>query len=279
MSCKVDVIIPTFNRKTSIKRAIDSVLRQTFKGFNLIVIDDGSTDGTGQEVTPYESEGLLTYLKIENQGVSHARNFAVKNSSSEWISFLDSDDEWLPNKLEKQFELLEKKDVPLVHGEEIWIRNGKRVNQKKIHQKFGGDIFDKCIPRCVISPSASLIKRSVYNEFNGFREDFVVCEDYDLWLKICSKYEVGFVSTPIIKKYGGHDDQLSAKFFAMDFWRVLALEDILERGNLTDENQKKVVDTILSKSKILLAGYEKHNNMENFEKINLIVKKINGGDL
>ena len=217
MTPLISVIIPTFNRAHVLLKAIDSVLKQTYKNFEVIVVDDGSTDGTTELLSSYIKEGKILYLKQENKGVSSARNFGVKSSKGDWLAFLDSDDEWLKHKLQKQVELLtERPDLRLVHGEELWVRNGKRVNQKKIHQKFGGFIYEKCLPLCLISPSAVMIERKLYEEMGGFDEEFTVCEDYDLWLKITSLYEVGFVSDPIIYKYGGHEDQLSHKYFAMD---------------------------------------------------------------
>jgi glycosyltransferase involved in cell wall biosynthesis len=272
----VSVIIPTYNRAHVLERAINSVFKQTFRDFELIIIDDGSDDETPKllEKICAQNKNCVSYT-IENSGVSKARNIGVEKSSGEWVAFLDSDDEWLPHKLERQMSFISHhKNVPLVHGEEIWVRNGKRVNPKKKHQKFGGDIFLKCLPLCVISPSASIIKKKIYLEMGGFDESFPVCEDYDLWLKITSLYPVGFIEDPIITKYGGHEDQLSRKYFAMDFWRVRALKNILQKRSLSEEIKKDVIDEILYKANILKQGYIKHQNHENLAFILEVIEEF-----
>ena len=132
---KVSVIIPTFNRFNLISRAIDSVLSQTIKPFEIIVVDDGSSDNTSTFIkNNYKSVKLI---KQKNLGVSKARNVGIKNSSGDWIALLDSDDEWKKNKLEVQIKSLSEYDYYSVcHTNEIWIRNGIRVNQKKKTSKI-----------------------------------------------------------------------------------------------------------------------------------------------
>ncbi len=274
---KISVVIPTYNRSQTLTRAIKSVLAQTYQDFDLWIVDDGSTDSTEQLVKSFSAEhSAIFYLKQDNKGVSAARNFGVSKSSGDWIAFLDSDDEWLPNRLESQVRMIEANpELPLIHGEEIWVRKGKRVNPKFIHQKFGGHIFEKCLPLCLISPSASLIRRDVLSEVGGFDEDYVVCEDYDLWLKITSLYPVGFISDPIIVKYGGHEDQLSVRYFAMDYYRITAMDRITKIRDLSQDSYFAVRDEIAKKSKILLKGYLKHQNMQHFDHVMNIAKAHN----
>ncbi|MFT6631187.1 MAG: glycosyltransferase involved in cell wall biosynthesis [Bacteriovoracaceae bacterium] len=267
---KFSVIIPTFNRAQTLNRAIESVLRQTYKNFELIIVDDGSTDTTQSILNNYPQ---LKVIKQENQGVSHARNTGVKEARAEWVCFLDSDDEWLEGKLELQEQFL--KDHPelnCIHGEEIWIRNGVRVNQKKKHQKGGGSQFLSSVKVCFISPSTVCLTKVVLEEFGGFREDFEVCEDYDLWLKITSKYDIGFIDRPLIKKYGGHVDQLSTKFVGMDYWRIKSIDWILKNRDLCKEMKFETVKILLKKCKILMKGYVKHNNLKNYGEVEKISK-------
>lgn len=262
---KITVVIPTYNRAYVLERAINSVLNQSYAPHEVIVVDDGSTDDTQDVLNQYKNIPYMKVITTENRGVSAARNTAIKAASGDWIALLDSDDEWLTHKLETQVEFLkENEHLPLVHGEEIWIRNGKRVNQKKIHQKHGGSIFQRCLPLCLISPSASLIRKDVLEELGNFDEEFEVCEDYDLWLKLTSLYDVGYIEEPIITKYGGHEDQLSRKFKAMDFWRLKSLMRILEIRNLSNVDRKAVLEEVIKKGEILKMGYMKHKNMENY---------------
>lgn len=247
---------------------MESVLSQTYKNFDLTIVDDGSTDGTYDIVKKYLSSDNVRYVRTNNKGVSAARNLGVILSSGDYVSFLDSDDLWHANKLELQMNFLkENSHIECVHGEEVWIRNGKRVNKKKIHQKFGGNIFKECLPLCFISPSTVLMSRKLFLEMKGFDESFVVCEDYDLWLKISSLYEIGFIEMPIMTKHGGHEDQLSTKFFAMDYFRVKSLANILKIRDLSEALRAVVIEVIEKKSEILLKGYKKHNNLKDFKEI------------
>ncbi len=269
----ISIIIPTYKREHTLKRAIDSVFSQSYKNFELIVVDDGPTNETKSLVTSYDR--TMTLLQhTTNQGVSCARNTGIFASRGDYICFLDSDDEWLPHKLETQIGLIKKKDYRLVHGEEIWMRRGQRVNPKKIHQKYGGWIFERCLSRCLISPSSVMIERKTLLEFRGLDESFPVCEDYDLWLKMTSRYEVGFVEKPLIIKYGGHSDQLSRKYKAMDYYRVLALNNIKNDPFLTSEQKLLVAEEIRKKATILIAGYIKHNNTQHLQEIREILERI-----
>jgi len=274
----VSIIIPSFNRAHTLERAVNSVLKQSFTDFECIIVDDGSTDDTSKIIHKLQTQDdRVKSVMSENQGVSAARNLGFSKSSGQWIALLDSDDEWLPTKLEAQLELSQTiSEVPLIHGEEIWIRNGKRVNQKFKHKKVGGYVFKDCLPLCFISPSTALIKRSLYEEMKGFREDFVVCEDYELWLRVSSKYEVGFIEEPVIHKYGGHVDQLSFKYKAMDYWRVKAMEEIYRNSDypLKQDEEMVLIDTLLEKCRILKMGYTKHNNLEHIPYIDLLINEF-----
>lgn len=259
---QVSVIIPVFNREQTITRAIESVLSQTMQDFEIIVIDDGSTDRTAERVQNFP----LKLIQTENRGVSHARNLGIREARGDYIAFLDSDDEWLPKKLELQL----KRNALCCHTEEIWIRNGVRVNQMKKHQKGGGDQFIPSLSLCLISPSSVLLKKDIFNSIGFFREDYPVCEDYDLWLKLTSLYPIEFIETPLIKKYGGHTDQLSRKFKAMDYWRVKSIDWVLSNRELMPEKKVAALEILQTKIDVLLQGYLKHNNLANLPEITAI---------
>jgi len=257
----ISVIVPTFNRVHTLPRAIDSVLRQTRPADEIIVVDDGSEDGTAELLHRHYPQ--IRNLQQNNQGVSAARNRGIRQANGEWIALLDSDDAWLPGKLEAQLRALEAEPAArLCHTEEVWIRNGKRVNQKDRHAKSGGWIFRNCLPLCVISPSAALLHRSLLDEIGEFDEGLPACEDYDLWLRICSVEPVVFVETPQIEKYGGHDDQLSRKHWGMDRFRIQALQKIIGSGRLTPGDLAAACSVLADKAAIFAAGARKRGKLQ-----------------
>lgn len=262
MSVLVSVIIPTFNRGLLVVKAIESVLNQTYKNYEIIIVDDGSTDETSLLLKDLP----VQYYKTDNHGVSHARNFAVSKAQGDWIAFLDSDDIWLKDKLEKQVHFLEENpQTYLIHSDEIWIRNGIRVNPHKKHKKGGGDQYIPSLKLCAISPSAVMMSKEKFIDLGGFNEDYPCCEDYDLWLKYTSLYQVGFIDEFLLEKYGGHEDQLSHKYIAMDFWRIKSLDWVLRNRELSIEKRNETLKVLKKKSEILIKGYIKHNNLENLD--------------
>ena len=279
---KVTAIIPTYNRVQTLPRAIESVFAQTYKNLELIVVDDGSTDDTERLVKKLKetcpSSISFEYLKQPQQGVSCARNLAAQKATGSCLGFLDSDDEWFPNKVLQQVHYFNHHpQLPLVHGEEIWIRHGKRVNSKKKHRKSGGMIFQKCLKLCLISPSCAMIKKNIFWELGGFNEEFPVCEDYDLWLRLTSQFEVGYLKEPLIKKYGGHEDQLSQKYRAMDYWRVLSMWNLIESHKMSSpmssQDYLACLEEIIYKCTILIKGYHKHQNYTHLSEISTICEK------
>ena len=251
----ISVVIPSYNRKEFLKRSIDSAINQTKKPFEIIVVDDGSTDGT--ETMIKSDYDFVKFIKQKNKGVSAARNIGIKVSIGEWICFLDSDDEWKKDKLEKQINAMKSNPgYKFFHSNEIWIKNGIRINQKKKHKKYGGDIFDKCLDMCRISPSSVMIDKTVFDEVGNFNENLVVCEDYELWLRICDKYRVFFIDEPLIIKYGGHQGQLSYSIESIENHRIKALEHLI-LGNLNRKNKRHAIQMLLSKLNIYLKGLVK----------------------
>jgi len=255
----ISVIIPCFNRVDSIALAIDSVLAQELDDdYEVIVVDDGSTDRTRELI--HNRYPQVSYLRQANKGVSAARNLGLENAKGEWIALLDSDDQWLPGKLAAQMEALAKSRLKLCHTQEIWIRNGVRVNQMNKHAKAGGWIYPNCLPLCAISPSSVVLHKSVFESLGNFDESLPACEDYDLWLRVCAQYEVAYIDTPLIKKFGGHPDQLSRKYWGMDRFRVIALAKMLAGAELKQEQREQTKAMLLKKLKILQTGAIKHGN-------------------
>ena len=229
----VSVIIPTFNRSRRAVRAITSVLFQTYKDFETIVVDDGSTDGTHESIIP-----VLPYIKYiahrKNSGVSAARNTGILASQSPLIAFLDSDDYWLPEKLAVQVDYFKQHPAAVAcQTEEVWIRKGSRINPRKKHQKPSGDIFAPSLKLCLVSPSAVMLRRSLFDEVGLFDACLPACEDYDLWLRIACLYPIYLIKKSLVYKEGGASDQLSAAYEGMDRFRIKAMSKLIKGNKLT----------------------------------------------
>ena len=256
----VSVIIPTYNRGWILKEAIDSVLAQEFTDFELIVVDDGSTDNTQDILNSYKED--IVVLRQDNKGVSSARNRGIVSASGRFIAFLDSDDLWLPGKLFVQVDFFNANPEALIcQTEEIWIRNGIRVNPKKRHRKFSGNIFELSLYLCLVSPSAVMIKQSLFEKTGLFDESLPACEDYDMWLRVSCRYPVYLIDTPLIIKRGGHDDQLS-KSSGLDRYRIQSLKKIIESNSLTDEQKMAAVKVFKEKCDIYANGCLKRGHKE-----------------
>ena len=273
----VSAVIPTFNRGHCLLRAINSILAQTTPVDEIIVVDDGSDDKTYDLLV--ESELLdmrgqlpnIRYLYQENKGVSAARNLGIKEAENEYIALLDSDDAWAETKIERQALKLEKKNFScrITHTEEIWLKDGQRINPKKKHKKSGGFIFEKCLPLCCISPSSVLLHRTLFNDYGFFDEKLPACEDYDMWLRLCAFEEVLFVEEALTIKYGGHADQLSRAFWGMDRFRVLALEKLINSGKLSTIQRSQALEMLVKKIEILLLGAKKREKKEMIQNLDM----------
>lgn len=268
---KVSIVIPAFNRAAMLRQAIASVISEDYPEKEIIVVDDGSTDETSQVVREFGSD--VKYHYIENGGVSKARNVGISMSSGEWIAFLDSDDLWLPGKLSCQMRYLAANPhIHICQTEEEWQRNGVKVNPKNIHKKYSGWIFEECIPLCIVSPSAVIIKRTVFDDVGFFDEKMPACEDYDLWLRIAQKYQIITLPEKLIIKRGGHEGQLSNQR-GLDIWRIYSLEKILAEGIDSAEFASKIRKDIVRRALIVSAGAAKRGNKKLQEKYQAIAKK------
>jgi len=271
---KFTVIIPTYNRASVLPRALNTVIKQTYKADQIIVIDDGSTDKT-QDLIKNEYP-QVDFISQQNKGVSAARNAGIKKSKNEWICLLDSDDSWQANKLEKQVQAItENPDYLVCHTNETWYRNGKILNQGKKHEKRGGHIFQHCLPLCAISPSSVIINKQLFDEIGLFDEDLPACEDYDMWLRICCRYPVLFINEALTNKFGGHDDQLSRQHWGMDRFRIIALEKVLKSNHLNEQDRQAAIDILLNKITLFLKGAEKHGKNEYCEHFQSLLEQYN----
>lgn len=257
---EISVIIPTFNREGAVAGAVDSVLAQNGPGFELIVVDDGSTDKTGAVLAAYGDR--IRLLCQPNRGVSAARNAGIAAARGRLVAFLDSDDRWLPEKLAVQAAFFHARPEALIcQTEEIWVRNGVRVNPRRRHRKPSGDIFRPSLELCLVSPSAVMMRRQLFDRVGLFDETLPACEDYDLWLRVASRFPVHLIDTPLIVKHGGHADQLS-RMPGLDRFRIQSLKNLLAGDWLNPGQRAAVAATLVTKCGIYAAGCRKRGRIE-----------------
>ncbi|MFQ5672459.1 MAG: glycosyltransferase family 2 protein [Nitrospinales bacterium] len=271
-SACVSIVIPTYNRAYCLAEAVGSVLRQTFRDYELLVVDDGSTDDTGAVVSRFPE---VRYFRLaDNAGVSRARNFGASQAVGRYLCFLDSDDSWLPEKLQQQVDAMESRpQCAVCYTDEIWIRNGTRVNPGKRHRKYCGNIFRHCLPLCIVSPSSAMLRARLFKEAGMFDETLPACEDYDLWLRLSLTYPFHFIDRRLIIKRGGHVDQLSRKYWGMDRFRVYALEKLLRENKLGSDDHRHVAETLVRKSRVLLQGFLKRNNTRQADYYRMLIEQ------
>jgi len=257
----VSVIITTYNRRHFLHDAVISVLNQDYKEKEIIVVDDGSTDRSYEIVR----ELPVRYIWQPNRGISSARNTGIRFSKGTYIAFLDVDDRWLKGKLSTQIEAMYRTNHLISYTDEIWIRNGKKINQKARHKKYSGYIFERCLPLCIISPSSVLIKKDVFYDVGLFDESLPVCEDYDIWLRISSRFPILFIDKPLIIKNGGHKDQLSKRYEVMDIFRINSLVKLLKGDMLSSDMKKKAQEELKRKCLIVANGSLKRGKLKEAE--------------
>jgi len=248
---KISVIIPTYNRALLLQNAIKSVLNQTHKVDEIIVVDDGSTDNTQEVLKSFN----VKYIYQENQGVSAARNTGILHAQNEWLAFLDSDDIWHEKKIEHHATFHAKEHTILAsYTDELWIRNQKIISLKN-HQQKVQPTFLNSMKVCKIGASTFFCHQCVFEAIGTFDESLKACEDYDLWLRILKQFPIYFINEKLTTKYAGHENQLSFETKLIDLYRIKAL-----KKHLNSAYKNEVVDELIYKTTLVLNGAKKHGN-------------------
>lgn len=269
---RISAIIPTYNRAELVCQAIDSVLQQKAEPDEIIVVDDGSTDATGVRLAAYGN--TLNVIQQKNRGISGARNAGIKAAKNEWLAFLDSDDLWKPKKLQRQQEeMRQHPDYKICYTDEEWRKNGRWMNQKKIHKKYSGWIYEHCLPLCIISPSSAVLHRSLFEQFGFFDESLPACEDYDLWLRLSYRVPILYIPKKLIVKRQGHWESLSQQH-SLDKYRIVALVKMLESG-LDEKSAQKTMQEMAHKCEIYAQGCEKHDRFKDLNWVQNIQVRFN----
>ncbi len=272
----ISVIIPVYNRPVMIKKAIFSVLNQSYKNFELIIADDGSTDETINIIKSFDSDKRIRILYLKHSGLAgFVRNQAVKKAEGKWISFLDSDDIWLKEKLEKQIEYLNKyRDIKFIHTREKWLREGMEVSQNHRKHRKEGDLFKTSLGKCEIGPSTVMIEKELYHSVGGFREDLEICEDYELWLRLTADNLIGYIDNDLVIKNGGHKDQLSTKYGFIEKFKIDALKNLIEIDYFKGLKSILAKEELTKKCRIYSKGCRKRGKIDEAEKYELLIDKL-----
>jgi len=272
------IIVPTYNRLPYLKNAINSVSCQIYRHFQLVVVDDGSTDDTADYVQNLNNRESLRYLRIPHCSMpGKVRNAGARLATGEYLAFLDSDDLWKPEKLARQVAFFEEHpEIRICHIREIWQRGEKIVSQAGQKHRRSGDIFADALKKCIIGPSTVMMRRELFGEFGGFREDLEIAEDYELWLRITAKYPVGYIDEPLVVKRGGHADQLSEKYGQIEIFRIKALHLNLEQGTFEGEQRQLAARELVRKCRIYAQGCEKRGKVEEAVHYREIARRYGG---
>lgn len=271
------VIIPTQNRAALLQEAVTSVLGQSFGDYELIIVDDASTDSTPDVLRALDDSRLITMTMPKQSGPSAARNAGVRRASGDWLAFLDSDDLWLPRKLVIQsLWIRNNPKYEICQTEESWLRDGKPLSPKKHHRKEGGLIFRRALELCLVSPSAVAIERQLFLKSGGFDESLPACEDYDLWLRLLHDRPIGLIEEPLVIKRAGAWPQLSRDVPSLDRYRILSIAKLLDSGRLSGENFDLALEELKKKCAIYIKGCVKHGRGDEATEFQRILSRFTG---
>ena len=233
MALLVSVVVPTYNAGRYVGEAIESVLRQTYKNFELIVIDDGSTDNTEEVVKRYGKQ--VRYIKQKNSGIAEARNRGIHAARGELISFLDADDVFLKHKLERQVRYMsDHPDCAMVYGNYSMMDEDGTLIHEDMFAHMGvscrsGMVLKELLLRCFIWTCTVVVKEEVFQKLGFFDSKFVSGQDYDMWMRIAAAYKTGCVSEPLSVYRQNPNSITHKKAAARKPAEILVVEKAFER--------------------------------------------------
>jgi len=279
------VVVPTYNRKDFLQIAINSVLNQTFQDYELLIVDDGSTDETQKLILKITTatnvqKKIIRYFYQPHTGISKARNKGIKEARGKFVLFLDSDDRFCQAKMERTLVYINNyPSCNIFHTEEIWYKSGKILPQKKYHKKPTGFIFPSCLKRCCIGMSTSIITKKILEAVSGFDERLPACEDYDLWLKITAHHPVILIPEYLTIKQGGHLDQQSKRYPSMDKFRIFSLKNLLKSNTLNAYLYELAYKELKNKCAIYINGAKKRKKIAEIAYYQQLMKKFTNNSL
>lgn len=290
---KVSVVIPAFNCEAYIDETIEGVLLQTLPPHEVIVVDDGSTDGTAEKLQKYRH--VIRYIHQSNKGPSAARNVAVSNASGDYIAFLDNDDVWLPDKLARQVDALQRHpEAALVFSDAAWVRDdgttarytfgrnaagssqvsdGLRGQIARLPHNDGtilvGDWYGDLLRDNFIINSSVLVRRSALSEVGAIDESLVLNSDYDLWLRVSSRFRLAYLNRAALTyriREGSMSGGLALREYRYRHWDAMLFEKHLDIGR---PNFRSVIKRRISQCYSLAAwGYFHHGDLSDARRLN-----------
>jgi glycosyltransferase involved in cell wall biosynthesis len=282
----IAAIIPVKGRPALLKEALDSILSGNILPSSVFVVIDSigeerEMDSIALEEFFLRSKKIFSEIHFKkiysaNEGPARARNLAAKEAKEEWISFLDSDDLWLPEKLESQISYLKKR--PHLHGAsglERWIKNGKVLIQPQKLRPGHGRFIKDSLHRCLVPCSSVIIRRSIFLDEGGFDENFPVCEDYEFWIRFLSRHPLGFIDREIAIKRSGDWSQLSSSH-SLDKYRILALLKSVQNCNFSKEESGEAKKACYEKFSIFESGAKKRGNHNEAEDLIMKINSVFG---
>lgn len=278
---KVSVVVPVFNRPYLVAGALASVLNQTYRNFEVVVVDDGSTDETPEVLARFARDApgrpAIRILRISHSGKPGAvRNRGAEEARGRLLAFLDSDDQWMPTKLEAQVRLHEGPGLRFSHTRERWIRRGREVSQKGQRHRRSGELFGDSLRKCIIGPSTVMLEPSLFEELGGFREDLEIAEDYELWLRLTHRVEVGYLDEALTIKQAGDWPQLSERYGQIEVFRIEGLKGLIDSGYFAGvpEHQAAAKAELARKCQIYAKGCRKRGRQAEAEEYEAIARRI-----
>jgi glycosyltransferase involved in cell wall biosynthesis len=267
----VSIIIPTYNRVDFLKEAVHSVESQTYSHVEIILVDDGSTDATHSYMSSLHYQSLF----IPHSGKpGYVRNRGISHAQGDYIAFLDSDDLWEPEKTAKQMDFfLHHPHIRICHTREIWKRKDKIISQKTQTHQRSGYIFEDALKKCIIGPSTVMVHRNALQDSGLFHPELEIAEDYELWLRITAREKVGYIDEPLVIKQAGHPGQLSEKYGHIEYFRIQALESVINQHILSGPQQKLALGELIRKCIIYSRGCIKRGKHSEAEKFDIIMEK------
>jgi glycosyltransferase involved in cell wall biosynthesis len=234
----VSVIIHTYNNEKFIAETVESVLNQTYKDYEIIVVDDGSVDGTRDALLPY-MHGIRYHYK-ENGGIASAKNAGISLSQAEFIAFLDHDDLWVPDKLKLQMECFnENPQVGLIYAKYTSFRDGKELRTKP-EKGYSGWIFKALLAKSFIQTSTVIVKRECLNAVGPYDESFSLGDEYDMFLRISKRFQCGFIDKGLTR-YRVHETNASKNDFLFDNENLGVYKKIYNNFTDLDGEEKKIL--------------------------------------